>query len=66
MKGPANRLKFRIRRLWECPHCHRRVFTAGHVVQQPCHCRPTSDTEPATWMQLIEDPAVPAPRNTQP
>jgi hypothetical protein len=54
MKGPANRLKLIVRRMWQCPRCQRRVLTAGSVVFQACTCAPT---EPApAWMQLIEEP----------
>jgi hypothetical protein len=55
MKGPGNRLKFVIRRQWQCPHCRRILVTAGSVVQQACNCRPTDDPGGAVWMQLVKD-----------
>jgi hypothetical protein len=56
MKGPGNRLKFVVRREWACPHCRRRLVTAGSVVQQPCNCRPQEDSRGQPWMQLVQDP----------
>jgi hypothetical protein len=60
MKGPGNRLKFVIRREWECPRCRRRLVTAGSVVAQECNCRPAEETGPPLWMQLVQDPLPPA------
>jgi hypothetical protein len=55
MKGPGNRLKFVIRRVWECPECRRRLVTGGHVVQQPCNCRPPGPDALPVWMQLVKE-----------
>jgi hypothetical protein len=59
MKGPGNRLKLQIRRLWECPRCRRRLVTAGSVVYQACTCAPADAGSHSVWMQLIEDPTPP-------
>jgi hypothetical protein len=66
MKGPGNRLKFVIRRAWECPQCHRRLVTPGSVVQQACNCR-TADADAApVWMKLIKDPLRTSRRDVNP
>jgi hypothetical protein len=62
MKGPGGRLKFDIRRLWECPACHRRDLTAGDIVTRLCTCSSRSDPPRQNWMKLIElKPVRPAP-----
>ncbi len=55
MKGPGNRVKFVIRRVWQCPACGRRLVTAGNVAQQRCACRPADSAEGPIWMQLVRD-----------
>jgi hypothetical protein len=59
MKGPGNRLKFVIRRAWECTRCQRRVVTPGSVVYQSCTCTPADAPGGPAWMCLIEDPLLP-------
>jgi len=54
MKGPSGRRRHPIRRIWECPHCHKRSVTSGRVTQRLCSCT-TSDDKPA-WMTIIQDP----------
>jgi hypothetical protein len=58
MKGPYERLKYDLRRVFECPRCHRRVRVPGSVTFQWCTC---SDSGPAgktrTLMKLIEEGA---------
>lgn len=70
MKGPGGRLRFDIRRVWECPVCHRRELTAGDVVTRLCTCSTKSDPPPQNWMRLIEEkpprPAPPPPPLAQP
>ena len=62
MKGPGGRLRFDIRRVWECPVCHRRELTSGDVVTRLCTCSAKSDPPRQNWMKLIESkPARPAP-----
>ncbi len=61
MKGPGGRLKFDIRRVWECPVCHRRELADGHVVNVLCPCGSKADPPRQIWMKLIETrPARPA------
>ena len=62
MKGPGGRLRFDIRRSWECAVCHRRELTSGDVVSRLCVCSAKSDPPRKVWMKLIETkPARPAP-----
>jgi hypothetical protein len=70
MKGPAARWKHEVRRLWECPACHRRERTGGQVVNLLCGCRLASDLPRQTGMNLIEEgpqhEQPPTPANEQP
>jgi hypothetical protein len=55
MKGPYQRLKFDLRRLWECPACNRRERTAGSVSYCFCQCQEgKADGQPVV-MKLIAD-----------
>jgi hypothetical protein len=68
MKGPYQRVKFDLRRLWECPVCQRRERTAGTVTFRHCQCQMARlDAQPVV-MKLVEDgmqrlaPAIERPR----
>jgi hypothetical protein len=50
MKGPSGRLRYQVRRVWECPRCRRREWTAGQVVHQWCAC-----SDSPVGMKLIEE-----------
>jgi hypothetical protein len=52
MKGPAGRLKFDLRRLWECPACGRQERTGGEAVFRLCPCQSNEATP--RWMRLVE------------
>ena len=54
MKGPYQRLKFDLRRLWECPVCHYRVHTPGDVTTQLCRCQEQVDPANRRFMHLME------------
>ena len=55
MKGPYQRVKFDLRRLWECPVCNRRERTAGSVTFRHCQCQMQRlDGQPVV-MKLIAD-----------
>ena len=55
MKGPYERLKYDLRRVWECPVCKRRERTAGTVTYRHCQCRMKQlDGQPVV-MKLVED-----------
>ena len=54
MKGPFERLKYDLRRIWECPECHHRERAAGTVTSVLCHCQKKSVGPPAQ-MKLVDD-----------
>lgn len=54
MKGPFERLKYDLRRLWECPQCKRRERTDGGVTFCFCQCTAKQDERP-TVMRLVAD-----------
>ena len=54
MKGPYERLKYDLRRLWECPQCHRRERTEGTVTFRHCVCQTVEGDQPIA-MQLLEE-----------
>ena len=66
MKGPFERLKYDLRRIWECPQCGHKVRTDGTATTQFCRCG-KSNTNPAIAMKLVGDgarrlvPPVPKP-----
>ena len=55
MKGPYQRLKFDLRRLWECPACHRRERTAGTVTFRYCLCQIQQLEGKPIVMKLVAD-----------
>jgi hypothetical protein len=57
MKGPYERLKYDLRRLWECPVCKRRERTAGSVTFRHCACQMAKVDGRPVVMKLIEDGA---------
>ncbi|HEY6564468.1 MAG TPA: hypothetical protein VIY86_08230 [Pirellulaceae bacterium] len=54
MKGPFGRLRWELRRVWECPACHHRERTGGDRTACWCNCATTSASK-GTAMRLIED-----------
>jgi hypothetical protein len=59
MKGPAGRLKFDLRRQWECPVCGRQERTGGDAVFRLCPCQ--SNEAAPRWMRLVEASPTPSP-----
>jgi hypothetical protein len=55
MKGPYERLKYDLRRLWECPQCKRRERTDGSVTFRFCECRTKQEGGRPVVMRLIAD-----------
>ena len=55
MKGPSERLKYDLRRLWECPVCKRRERAAGSVTYRFCQCQMKQADGKPVVMKLIED-----------
>ncbi|MBC8353968.1 MAG: hypothetical protein H8E66_18380 [Planctomycetes bacterium] len=56
MKGPFERLKYDLRRVWECPECHHKERAAGTVTVVVCRCQ-TKKKDPLdrVVMKLVED-----------
>ena len=55
MKGPYERLKYDLRRLWECPLCKRRERTDGSVTFRHCACGAKQEGVQPIVMLLIAD-----------
>jgi hypothetical protein len=55
MKGPYERLKYDLRRVWECSVCKRRERTAGTVTFRHCQCRMKQVDGQPVVMKLVED-----------
>ena len=55
MRGPYQRLKYDLRRLWECPACKRRERTPGSVTFKHCLCQMQQLEGRPVVMKLIED-----------
>jgi len=56
MKGPYERLKYDMRRLWECPKCHHKERTGITGTSCFCDCGASEDPpQPPASMKLIED-----------
>ena len=55
MKGPHERLKYDLRRLWECPACKRRERSPGSVTFRHCLCQMKQPEGRAVVMKLVED-----------
>jgi hypothetical protein len=61
MKGPFERLKYDLRRIWECPACGAKQRTDGSVTTRFCNCG-KPNTNPLVAMKLVSD----GPRRTVP
>jgi hypothetical protein len=55
MKGPYERLKYDLRRLWECPECKRRERTDGGVTFRFCECGTKQEGGQPVVMKLVAD-----------
>jgi hypothetical protein len=55
MKGPYERLKYDLRRLWECPLCKRRERLAATVTYRHCLCQMKQLDGKPIVMKLIAD-----------
>lgn len=55
MKGPYERLKYDLRRVWECPVCAHKDRTSGAVTTRLCRCQRKEHPTKQVWMRLIED-----------
>jgi len=55
MKGPKERLKYNLHRVWECPDCHSRLRTSGDVTHTTCKCQSKLLLTEQRCMTLLED-----------
>jgi hypothetical protein len=55
MKGPYERLKYDLRRVWECPVCSHKERTSGAVATRLCGCQEKMPLPEQRWMRLVED-----------
>lgn len=55
MKGPQERLKYDLRRLWECPVCKRRERVAASQTFRFCNCQMKQADGKPVGMKLIQD-----------
>lgn len=55
MKGPYERLKYDLRRIWECPECHHKERADGTVTTLVCRCQAQKDPLDRVVMKLVED-----------
>lgn len=62
MKGPGERHKYDLRRVWECPVCHHHEKTSGAVTSALCHCQAKVSGPERQFMKLVSD----GPRRTTP
>ncbi|MDA1049908.1 MAG: hypothetical protein O3C40_05445 [Planctomycetota bacterium] len=55
MKGPFERLKYDLRRVWECPECHHKERADGTVTTLVCRCQAKKEPLARVVMKLVED-----------
>jgi hypothetical protein len=55
MKGPSERVKYDLRRLWECPACKRRERTSFTVAFRHCGCQMKQLDGRQVVMKLVTD-----------
>jgi hypothetical protein len=55
MKGPYERLKYDLRRVWECPACAHKERTSGATATRLCACQEKLPAQQQRWMRLVED-----------
>ena len=59
MRGPYERLKYDLRRIWECPTCGRLERTEGSTTFRLCRCGPKPPPGAApVLMRLVSDGAL--------
>jgi hypothetical protein len=54
MKGPYERLKYVLWRVWECPECQHHERTSGDVTFMYCRCQANNNSK-KVCMHLIKD-----------
>lgn len=64
MKGPYERLKYALKRVWECPACQHRERTEGDVTFHYCRCQDDVARKKQICMKLVKDGTRRAGRRT--
>ena len=57
MKGPFERLKYDLYRIWECPVCHYRARSSGATTTLVCSCQAKQSPQEVVGMKLAADGA---------
>lgn len=57
MRGPHERRKYDLRRVWECPDCHHKERTSGVVTSLFCGCQQKCERNDRHAMLLREEGA---------
>ena len=55
MKGPFERLKYDLRREWECPACSHKERSSGAETFRFCRCQKKETESQRTPMRLVKD-----------
>ena len=55
VKGPYERLKYDLRRVWECAKCRHKERTTGEAINCLCPCQENAPQAERVWMKLTED-----------
>lgn len=55
MKGPHERLKYDLRRVWECPACGHCERTSGETTTMLCGCQRNVAAQARRFMRLRDD-----------
>lgn len=55
MRGPFERLKYDMRRVWECPSCNRRVYSGGDVTSRVCECQEAIPIRSRQSMRMLAE-----------
>ena len=55
MKGPYERLKYDMRRVWECPVCQHRERTPGTTTSLLCRCQEKVEPAERRLMRLLQE-----------
>ena len=66
MKGPYERIKYDLRRVWICPVCNHQERTDGNIASKLCKCQFSQSPTKQLWMKLVEDGIRPMMVNPKP
>lgn len=55
MKGPYERLKYDLRRVWECPACGKQMRSGGATTAMVCPCQLVKPLVEQVTMKLTHD-----------